>query len=242
MANEPEKQPETSRPAVTGRDVAQYLRRHPDFLVRNPELLRVLTPPSHQRGDSVVDMQQFMVERQRREIERLRESYQELIEISRGNLSTQSRIHAGVLSLLSARTFEHLIDIVTHELAHTLGADAVTLGVEGEQRNLPRSFKGVVFVLRPGQIDGLLGPEHDVLLRPDPHGDTEVVFGPAAGIIRSDALLRLRISKMAPQCLLAIGSRRADYFHPRQGTELLSFLSRALEYNFRMWLDLPKPA
>jgi len=46
-------------------EVAAYLRRHPDFLVEHPELLGALTPPALQRGDSVVDMQHFMLQRLR---------------------------------------------------------------------------------------------------------------------------------------------------------------------------------
>ena len=63
-----------SRRAADGAaEVAAYLRQHPDFLVEHPELLEVLTPPRLQRGERVVDMQQFMLKRQRAEIARLQE-------------------------------------------------------------------------------------------------------------------------------------------------------------------------
>ena len=48
-----------------GERVAEYLRRHPDFLVRYPKILDGLTPPAQYSGDGVVDMQQFMLERLR---------------------------------------------------------------------------------------------------------------------------------------------------------------------------------
>ena len=85
--------------------------------------------------------------------DRLRAAYQELVAISRGTLSSQGRIHAAVLSLLAARSFEHLIDIITHELSHTLGCEMVTLCVEGDGHTLPRSIRAGLFVLRPGEID-----------------------------------------------------------------------------------------
>ena len=53
---------------VSADQVAGYLRHHPDFLGDYPELLDVLTPPKRDRGEGVVDLQQFMVERLRREI------------------------------------------------------------------------------------------------------------------------------------------------------------------------------
>src|SRR3546814_8674357 len=92
-------------------------------------------------------MQQFMVERQRREIDRQKEQYRKLVGVTRGNLSSQTRVHAAVLQMLSARSFEHLIDIVAHELSHKLGADVVGLCIESDGNTMPRSVKGTLFVL-----------------------------------------------------------------------------------------------
>ena len=64
------------------------------------------------------------------------------------------------------------------------------------------------------------------------------LFGSAAGLVRSQALLRLDVSEHAPVGLLCIGTRRSDKFHPGQGTELLSFLARVTELTFAAWLDL----
>jgi uncharacterized protein YigA (DUF484 family) len=86
----------------------------------------------------------------------------------------------------------------------------------------------------------LFDPSADVLLSADVGQGDPILFGPAAGLVRSQALLRLNIGKLAPQGLLAVGSRRDDYFHPHQGTELLSFLARTIDYHIRVWLDLPR--
>src|SRR5690606_34254333 len=149
----PGKRPETPEREPTAAEVAAYLRHHPDFLVRNPELLGVLTPPSRRTGDTVVDMQHFMVERQRREIERQKDQYRRLVAVSRGNLSSQTRVHAAVLLMLSARSFEQLIDIITHELTHKLAADVVSMCVETDGQTLPRAVRGTLFLLAPGEID-----------------------------------------------------------------------------------------
>ena len=47
------------------------------------------------------------------------------------------------------------------------------------------------------------------------------MFGGGAGLVRSDALIRLKISAAAPPGLLAFGTRHPGYFNPGQGTELL---------------------
>ncbi|HZD25231.1 MAG TPA: DUF484 family protein, partial [Alphaproteobacteria bacterium] len=67
----------------------------------------------------------------------------------------------------------------------------------------------------------------------------EGVFGPAAGLVRSMALVRLSTSPRSPVGLMALGSRDAAKFQSGQGTELLAFLGRFLERLLRAWLDLP---
>ncbi|MEI9985008.1 MAG: hypothetical protein WDN69_18470 [Aliidongia sp.] len=53
-----------------------------------------------------------------------------LIATSRSNLSSQQRIHAAVLALLAATSFEQLIQTVTTDLAVLLDIDVVTLCIE----------------------------------------------------------------------------------------------------------------
>jgi uncharacterized protein len=234
---------EAPRPALSPRvvgsaEVLAYLRQHPDFLVENEELLEVLTPPTVNRGERVVDMQHFMLERQRAEIGRLKTQQRAIIATTRANLASQSRVHAAVLSLLAAQSFEQLIQIVTTDLAVLLDADVVTIGVEqiGPQR--PRLNHQGVQILEAGTVDGVLGPEREVMLHPELVGDPKL-FGSGAGLVRSAAILRLAVSAAAPPGLLCIGTRRAGKFHPGQGTELLGFLARALAITIAAWLDLP---
>jgi uncharacterized protein YigA (DUF484 family) len=238
MAQEPKPKVTNGRDRLTASQVADYLRRHPNFLNKFPDLLATLTPPSRSQGDGIVDMQQFMLERHRRDIEKLNHSYQELVETSRSNMSNQGRVHAGVLSLFGARTFENLIEIVTTDLAELLGVDVVTLCVEAGEEPLPRAVKSGLYILDPGYVDELLGVGRDAVLRPHVTGD-DAVFGPAAGLVNSDALMRLRVSQATPLGLLALGSRRKEFFDPSQGTELLNFLARATEHSIRVWLNLP---
>ena len=96
---EPARRAAPVRHHASAAEVAAYLRQHPDFLVEHPELLEVLTPPSQQRGDRVVDMQQFMLQHQRAEIARLKSQHRALVSASRANLAAQARVHAAVLTL-----------------------------------------------------------------------------------------------------------------------------------------------
>jgi hypothetical protein len=115
---------------VSADQVAAYLRRHPDFLARHPDLLDVLTPPTRDRGKGVVDLQQFMVERLRRENAELSELRNDLVATGRSNLAIQSRVHEAILALLRAGSFEEFVETITTDLAVILDLDVVTIGVE----------------------------------------------------------------------------------------------------------------
>ncbi len=168
-----------------------------------------------------------------------------LIATSRANLQNQTRVHSAVIAMLAATTFEHLITVVTEELTLLLDIDAVGLCVETAPAKgrlggpNGAALAAGVQVLEPGSVDELIGTGHDALLRSDVVGDPALFGAAAAGLVRSDALVRLRVSSAAPIGLLALGARKPGVFHPGQGTELLSFLAQVIEHSIRAWLDLP---
>ena len=221
--------------------VIAYLRRHPDFLYRHPELLDIQTPPARHNEGPVVDLQHFMVERLRNDVAKLRANQDEIIANSRDNLGTQERIHKAVLALLEAETFEEFIEIITGDLVLLLEVDVVCLCIERTEGYNRRPKLDGLELLEQGAVDRIMGGKNrQVLLRDDTVGDPEV-FGGASELVRSDALVRLKPSKAAPNAVLAFGTRHPGYFHPGQGTELLSFLGRIIEFGIRSWLDLPRP-
>lgn len=224
------------RGRVTAAEVMEYLQRHPDFLTQHPDLLDGLKLPGRRSGDGVVDLQQFMVEKLRRELQRLRGDQDDLLSNSRDNLATQTRIHRAVLSLLEAKSLTNLIEIVTTDLAVILDVDVVTLCLERSEGLVePSRMDGVQLVDR-GTVDALIGREHEVMLRDEVAGDP-ALFGGGAGLVRSDALLRLKFGEDMPQGLIAFGTRHPGYFNSGQGTELLAFLARVIEHCVRSWLS-----
>src|ERR1700744_3184178 len=105
------KSPESeAKEELTTAQVAAYLRQHPDFLADQDELVAALTPPiQHQNGPNIVDMRHFAMRRMQEEIARLKQQQQALIQTSRANLASQARVHAAVLAITGARSFEHLM-------------------------------------------------------------------------------------------------------------------------------------
>src|SRR3546814_17492194 len=71
------------------------------------------------------------------------------------------------------------------------------------------------------------------------------LFGPACGLIRAEALVRLDSDSPLPTGLLALGQRGAQGFETRHGSELLMFLGRLLTPCMGRWLIplmIPPPA
>ncbi len=223
--------------ALTAEDVCAYLRANPDFLLQNADLCQHLTPPAVDHGRGVVDLQAFMVDRLRGEVRRLKDQQRELIGAARANMNSQNRIHAAVLFLLDAQSFEQLIQTITTDLAVLLDLDVVSLLIESNGHDIPHAQRSGVRVVEAGTVDRWLG-RRDVALNADIHGAAEI-HGPGAGLVRSEALIRLQVSSATPDGLLAFGSREPDMFHDGQATELVSFLARVVERVIRAWLDLP---
>ncbi len=233
--------PKTAEPTpqarATEEQVVAYLKRHPDFLAHHPDLIEFLTPPERQNGAGVVDFQSAMIERLQSELGGIRANHDNLVSTTRGNLSSQARIHQAVLDLLNARSFEHFVEAITTDLAVKLDIDCAALCIESDKPNAPRPRTGVRF-LPLGAVDALLGEDAMSKLRPAVAAERRI-YGAGATLVKSDALLRLAISPESPTGLLALGAREPGHFQPKQGTELLSFLARVIESTARAWLDLP---
>jgi uncharacterized protein YigA (DUF484 family) len=223
-------------PAATAESVIAYLRAHPNFLNEHPEIMDALTPPKRNAGDGVIDMQHFMLERLRGEVGRLRSYHSELISTSRTNQSVQTRVHAAVVAIIAANSFERLIQLVTRELAGLLDVDVVTLCIETSGGPTPTT-PGVQLLV-PGSIDQLLGIGQTARLRSSVVGDP-AIFGSFAPLVHSEALVRIKPSAGAPDGVIAFGSRDPNGFTEEHSTELLFFLAQVLEHTIRAWLDLP---
>jgi uncharacterized protein len=136
--------------------------------------------------------------------------------------------------VLAAGSFEQLLQTVTTDLALLLDVDVVTIGVESAVPAARLAIPGIR-LLRTGAIDVLLGAERQVLLRTEAAGEA-ALFGSAAGLVRSEALLRLGFGRGAPLGLLCLGTRDPRRFQAGQGTELLAFLARVIAIAIAQWL------
>ena len=110
------------------------------------------------------------------------------------------------------------------------------MAVENVAGVTPRLPVQGIHLLKAGTVEELLGEERAVLYDADVTGDP-ALFGGAAGLVRSQALLRLRFGRESPTGLLCIGTRKPGRFHPGLGTELLGFLARVVGIAVGLWLN-----
>lgn len=224
-----------SRPELREQDVIAYLRRNPRVLLNNSDLLAAIAPERTFETESVVvDMQRFVVDRLRRQVDELKNSSDSLVSTTRANMSLVERSMECTLALLYARDYAELTEILRDELPLHLGVDAVTIAFESE--TLPADAGNAMQSLPVGAVAHLLQGKAS-LVRPDVEGEAEL-YGAAAGLVRSDALIGLEAGDGLPAGIFAVGCRTPGYFDADQGTELIAFLGHVTRYAVGRWWTL----
>jgi hypothetical protein len=217
---------------VTAEDVVDFLGSHPGFLRENPQLILDQALPERPLGRNVVDFQEAMIKYLRHEIGHVEALQERLIEATRQNMINQQKVYDCVQSLLEARSFENVVETISTDFPIHLGLTSVVLCMEADADNLHMSRH--VGILPRGMVDAALGGK-DVVLRDHIFGDGEI-FGRVAALIRSDALLRLRLPERVSGAMLAFGSDEEDCFDGDQSPVLIEFLGSCVEQLLDIWL------
>lgn len=218
-------------------EVLEYLKAHPKLLLDNPKLLAEIAPDRRFDSETVVDMQRFVVQRLRRQVDELKTSTKHLVTTTRDNMSILEKTHDCALAVLNAKDFIELSRVLTEDIPLFLGIDAAAVGIEVNPQDtgmLPEGASTTLRLLTPGTIDMLIGTGAPTRLRTKADGGT-ALYGEAEGLVTSDALVRLAPSGTMPVGVFAVGSRDEGYFSEDQGTELLGFLAEVVRYAVARW-------
>ncbi len=237
MATKPESAAAPQSDMPSAERVEAFLRDNPEFLAQRPELMDVLAPPQHDHGDNVADWQAFLIERLRNDACDARDQENHLVEQTRRDRSLQDRIHAGALVMIGAVDLDHLVEIVTSDLAILLGVDVVMLAVEttcpGGQAQVICGVRCVV----EGTVERLMEADHDVIARSPAVADEGLFMG-ASTLVQSELLARFGGDDGLPFGVLALGSRHDDHFQQGAPVDLYRFLAAVLERCLRKKLGL----
>lgn len=217
-------------------DVLHFLRIHPDFLSRHPETLEFLLPPKQEDGVNVLDFQQYAIKHLQEKVQNVKDHFDQVITISRSNISTQYQVNEAVLALIQANTLEKLLEVLTTDMMRIFGVDVVRLGLESELGETHGAYypedhySGLVF-LPHGIISSDMAGGSILMLADQemPPEIAQLLFADCSHLAVSAVMLKLQLRRTGAAGVLAFGAREEGRFDPKQATDMLNFLSRVFE-------------
>lgn len=209
--------------------VENYLRKYPDFLVENPELLETLE--IHHSSGAAVSLIEKQVEQLRAANDDLNQQLSYLIRVATENEQLMARLHRLTLDLMAIEPrcefFTHLggallndfntdilqICLFDPELAEDAGEDVMSIAADD-----PRIEPFRALLEKDETFCGRLGEER-----------MDFLFGSKARWVQSMALMPL--GKNGKYGLMAIGSSDQNRFFPGMGTLFLDLLTDVISTN-----------
>lgn len=200
--------------------VVDYLRRHPDFLLRYPELLEVVEL-QHTSG-SAVSLIERQVEILRGRSQRLEDRLGTLLDAARDNEKRATSVHRLARVLIRAPTLASAILGLQTSLREDFGIDEVFVGVMSAALKRTQVVEGLARL----EPESTLVRAFDNFFRtklvecgPLAEAQARLLFPKAAELPRSAAVVPLERDKNLGMLVLA--SRDPDRFQPRQGRVFL---------------------
>lgn len=192
---------------TTAADVARFLKSHPDFFDKHPELLEHLRVP-HVAGNAAISLVERQVKLLRDKQAASRERLAELVRVARHNDQLSAHIHLLTLRLLQTRTIDEIVaqvESVLRDEFHVTPARLIRRGKSTDEA----VFKDSITLFSAGKPRcGHFGA-----------AVRRQFFGEAGDALASVALVPLGAG--ATVGVLALGSSDADRFNPGVATEFL---------------------
>ncbi|WP_179378788.1 DUF484 family protein [Jannaschia marina] len=221
---------ETSAQAAA--DWRDRVMTDPEMILEDRDLMRALIAANErQMGKNIVDLRGIAMERLEARLDRLEDTHRSVIAAAYENLAGTNQIHRCVLKLLEAETLGELLDLLPGELADIVRVDRVRLVLESTApETAPHD---AVSPVDAGFVQQYITQGRDVPVRQvtlrQCNPASQWVFGPDAAWVRSEALLKIELGAGRLPAMLAFGSEDPHQFRANQGTELLTFFTRAFE-------------
>jgi uncharacterized protein len=200
-------------------EVADYLRRHPDFFGQHRELLAELAVP-HNMGaaSSLLERQVAVLREINAELQR---KFDELVDVARENDRLADGVHRLGMALLRSRDLGELLHAIRTSLYESFGSEAPVLRVGATL--VPPGQSAPTWVVDPA--DPGLALFDDLIAAGEPRcgrlpaNQAKYLFGTTSDHFASAALIPLAGAGWAG--LLAIGGRDPLHFRPELGTFFL---------------------
>ncbi|MES0872894.1 DUF484 family protein [Sinimarinibacterium thermocellulolyticum] len=208
---------------LSEREVVAFLKAHPDFLGRHPDLLEIIEL-RHKTG-SAVSLIEKQVDMLRAKNQRLEDRMQRLVETARDNERRTQSIQRLARTLIRAPSLAAIAAGLARCLREDFGIDEVFVGVVSAQFKR-HDIEGI----HPIDADGRLARAFENFFRtrliecgPIAEERARLLFPKAAAPVQSAAVVPLEKEK----CLgmLALGSVDPQRFQPRQGKLFLELMA-----------------
>lgn len=202
----------------------EYLRTQPHFFERNAHLLTEIHLPSP-HGSGTISLAERQQLAQRDKIRILEAKLSELIQFGEENDVISDKVHRLTLGILAARSFDALVQMVSHNLREDFQVPHVAIRLWAKPQNEEDSA-GCEF----GDVDEALAAWAQGLSAPycghTPAMGIESWFGETNAPLKSFALIPLRGENVFG--LLAMASEDAQRFYPEMGTLYLKRIGELL--------------
>jgi uncharacterized protein len=181
----------------------------------------------------VIDFQTHAIARLRDRVAALDTDRAAILEQARGHRGAEEQVHDAVLAALDAEGLDHLIHVITADWVDMLGMDCVALALLSGKQAVKLSTSGVHF-MQSSDLRLLMPGDQPLKLQNVIEGAG--LFGPAAHLVRSQALIRLAGAPPMPHGVLALGTRTDHCFDGMTHTRPLIFLGAVVERCLKRWL------
>ena len=208
------------------RELVAYLKAHPDFLARHPDLLETIE--LKHRSGSAVSLIEKQVEMLRAKNQRLEDRLERLLEAARDNERRQDHVHRLARTLIRAPSLAAVAAGLGKCMREDFDIDESLIGISTSHYKR-HDIDGVV----PVEGDGKLARAFENFFRtrliecgPITPDRAKLLFPKAAKPILSAAMVPLEKEKSLG--FVALGSREAERFQPRQGRLFLELTAELL--------------
>ena len=213
--------------------VSKYLRQNPDFLEREPSLLKSMEL-SHATGPAI-SLIEKQVQYLRGLNETLEQQLNQLIQVASDNEKLMSRLHELTLDLMSMGDLPSFFDRLSDALLSEFKADILNITLF--DLKIEAGPKTPMFHIKRDDPEMQQFEEHlekgvSVCGRLN-RNKRDYLFGSRAQWVQSTALV-----PMGNDGMLAIGSSDGARFYPGMGTLFLDLLARVV--TSRLALEVPE--
>lgn len=199
---------------LSPQEIADYLKRHPDFFTRHPDVLNALVIPHEQKGSvSLVELQS---EQLRKKVRHLTTKLNQLFSVARQNeklFRVYSQLNVRLLACTQLAEIEQILEEV---MVDELGLASVVIKLYHGAHALPELQQRLIVEKRfPSDVFffGRLS-----------HHEKQLLFGD----LPAESVALMQLGETVPMGILAVGSQDASHFTPDMDTLLIKQLREVL--------------